>query len=164
MTLVEMVVSLSIMGLALGAMLIGFVKTQEQTKYQSAYETSVSYAEQAMEYALYTPYSDFFTTNTASGRYMAGGYFYSNVSFTNFIATKYRGHSITLTNISNLATEQSLPLDDLGSYVINRHVKITPPTGSDTNLEYVLITVSNTWTFLGRPQAPIVLATIRNNP
>ncbi len=171
MTLTEVIVSAGIMGVAVAALTGGFIKSIEFSKYQSAYQTSVTYAEQAMEYALYTPYADFSVTNNTQQRYVSPlpsgatpGIFYSTVAFTNSFITTKNGVSQTLTNITKLATEVNLPLDDLGSYVTDRRVLINRPTGADTNLDYVVVTVSNSWTFLSRPQAPIVLRTIRDNP
>ena len=41
---------------------------------------------------------------------------------------------------------------------------IPSPSAADTNLDYVVLVVSNRWNFLGRTQRPIVITTIRNNP
>lgn len=167
-TLVEVMVYAAIMGVTLSAIILGFLKSIELSKYQSAYQTSVSYAEQALEYALYTPYADFSVTNNTQQRYVSTlptgttpGIFYSKVAFTNSITTVNNGALQTIVNVTKLATESNLPLDDLGSYVTDRTVLINKPSGADTNLDYAIITVSNSWTFLNRSQLPVVLRTIR---
>lgn len=173
MTLVETVVCSAILAMTVATLLFGFVKGQEAAKYQSAYQVAVSYAEQGLEYALYTPYTDFTTTNsgTLPPRYVSAlptgttpALFYSRISSTNIFATTRGGKPLTITNVNRLATETNLPLDDLGSYVTDRFVLIGKPSGADTNLDYVILIVSNRWNFLGRTQQPIVLTTLRNNP
>jgi prepilin-type N-terminal cleavage/methylation domain-containing protein len=168
-SLVEVMIASAILVIALGTILYSFTQSAQIAKYQSVYETSLSYAEQALEYSLSVPYSSFSQTNTASTVYCfpfptnsTTGYLYSTESFTNCIpTTTYAGAPITVTNVTLLATQNDLPLDDLGSYVTSRSVLVNRPSGADTNLNYVLITVSNAWTFLGRVQTPIILKTIR---
>jgi Tfp pilus assembly protein PilV len=170
-TLVEVMIASAILVLALGSILYSFTQTSQIAKYQSIYETSVSYAEQALEYAEAVSYSDFSQTNSSATRYVSpfptngvSGYFFSTEAFTNYISTTtYGGSPIVVTNVTLLATQTNLPLDDLGSYVTSRSVLISRPTGGDTNLDYVMITVSNAWTFQGRVQTPIILQTIRSN-
>lgn len=173
MTLVEVVVCSAVLALSVATLMFGFVKGQEAAKYQSAYQVAVSYAEQGLEYALYTPYTDFMVTNdsTTPMRYVSTlptattpALFYSRISSTNIFATTRGGKPLTITNINRLATETNLPLDDLGSYVTDRFVLVRKPSGADTNLDYMVLLVSNRWNFLGRTQQPIVLTTIRNNP
>jgi type II secretory pathway pseudopilin PulG len=173
MTLVETVVCFAILAMSVAMLLLGFVKGQEVAKFQSAYQVAVSYAEQGLEYALYTPYTDFLTTNdsTAPMRYVSAiptgttpSLFYSRGVSTNIFPTTRGGRPITITNVNRLATETNLPLDDLGSYVTDRFILVRKPSGTDTNLDYVILMVSNRWRFLGRTQPPIVLTTIRNNP
>lgn len=173
MTLVEVVVCSAVLAMTAATLLFGFVKGQEAAKYQSAFQVAVSYAEQGLEYALYTPYTDFVVTNdsTTPLRYVSAipsastpGLFYSRISSTNIFQTTRGGKPLTITNVNRLATETNLPLDDLGSYVTDRFILIRKPSGADTNLDYVVILVSNRWNFLGRTQQPIVLTTIRNNP
>lgn len=173
MTLVEVVVSSALIALTTATLLFGFVKGQEAAKFESAYQVAVSYAEQAVEYTLYTPYSDFSVTNSTDlpTRYVTAlptagtpALFYTRFYTTNIYQTTRGGNPLAITNINRLATETNLPLDDLGSYVTDRYVLIGAPTGADTNLDYVVIMVSNRWNFLGRVQPPIVLTTLRNNP
>ena len=173
MTLVETVVCSAILAMSVAMLLLGFVKGQEVAKFQSAYQVAVSYAEQGLEYALYTPYTDFLTTNdsTTPMRYMSAiptgtnpSLFYTRVVSTNIFPTTRGGKSLTITNVNRLATETNLPLDDLGSYVTDRFILVSKPSGADTNLDYMILMVSNRWKFLGRTQPPIVLTTIRNNP
>lgn len=173
MTLVEVVVSSAILALTVATLLFGFVKGQEAAKFQSAYQVAVSYAEQGLEYALYTPYGDFSVTNDASQpvRYLSKiptgstpAFFYTRRMATNIFETTRGGKPLTITNVTRLGTETNLPLDDLGSYVTDRYVLVLKPSGADTNLDYVILIVSNCWQFLGRTQRPVVLTTIRNNP
>jgi type II secretory pathway pseudopilin PulG len=173
MTLVEVVVCSGVLALAAATLLFGFVKGQEAAKYQSAYQVAVSYAEQGLEYALYSPYSDFSVTNDTSlpPRYVSviptastPALFYSRAMSTNIFQTTRGGLQITITNVTRLATETNLPLDDLGSYVTDRFILVRKPSAADTNLDYVVLVVSNRWNFLGRTQRPIVITTIRNNP
>ncbi len=172
-TLMGAVDGSAILAMTVATLLFGFVKGQAVAKYQSAYQVAVSYAEQGIEFALYTPYTDFTTTNnsTAPMRYVSPmptattpGLFYSRHVTTNIFQTTRGGKPLTITNVNRLATETNLPLDDLGSYVTDRFVLVRKPSGADTNLDYVILMVSNRWNFLGRTQVPIVLTTLRNNP
>jgi len=168
-TLVEVIVATAITALAFAVALTSLLKGMEAAKWQSAYETACTYGEQALEYSLYIPYADF--SATAPGgttlNWVSNGLLYTTATATNFIPTTKNGSPYTLTNVTYLATQTSLPLDDLGSYVLTRSVYVTDRATwepAQTNLNYKLITVSNTWVFLGRTQSPIIFKTIRDSP
>ncbi len=117
----------------------------------------------------FVPYTDFANTipTGTSPNWVSNGFLYTTATSTNFIQTTKNGSPYTLTNVTYLATQSPLPLDDLGSYVVDRFVMVTDRSAlepASTNLNYKLITVSNTWTFLGRAMQPIVIQTIRDQP
>ncbi|MBI4023683.1 MAG: hypothetical protein HY360_01800 [Verrucomicrobia bacterium] len=168
-TFVEVIVSAAILALALGMVMTAAVKGLEVAKWQSDYETACSYAEQGLEYALFVPYSDFSNTapSESAPNWVSNSLLYTTATATNFIATTQMGTAITLTNVTYLATQTGLPLDDLGSYVLNRDVVVTDRTVLEpgaANLNYKLITVSNTWVFCGRTNPAIVYRVIRDMP
>lgn len=172
-TFIEVMVSAAIAVLAFGAVMTAALKAQQISKFQSAYQTACSYGEQAVEYALYIPYNDFSASapTTSSPNWVSNlsgvSYLYTTATSTNMIATTKDGAAFTLTNITFLGTQTSLPLDDLGSYILQRWVIIQDRSAvesSSTNVNYKFITVSNTWVFLGRSQPPIVYRTIRDSP
>lgn len=172
-TFIEVAISSAIAVLAFGAVMTAALRAQQISKFQSAYQTACSYGEQAVEYALYVPYADLSASapTTSSPNWASNisgvSYFYTTATSTNLIATTKDGDPFTLTNITFLGTQTSLPLDDLGSYILQRWVIIQDRSTlepSATNVNYKLITVSNTWVFLGRSQPPIVYRTIRDSP
>ncbi len=167
-TLVEAIVAAAISAIAFGVALTAIYRGMEVAKWQSAYETACTYGEQALEYSLYIPYGDFSASSPATSvNYVSNGQLFTTATATNLIATTKNGSPYTMTNITYLATQTSLPLDDLGSYILVRTVHVQDRTviePAQTNLNYKLITVSNTWVFLGRVQTPIVFKTIRDKP
>ncbi len=168
-TLVEVMIAAAISVLAIGMVMMATIKGLEMGKWQSAYQTACSYGEQGLEYALYVPYDDFSLTNATltSPNWVSNGFLYTTATGTNMINTTKDSNPYVLTNITYLATQTTLPLDDLGSYLLERYVVITDRTVLEpaaTNLNYKLVTVSNTWVFLGRTMPPIVYVTIRDAP
>ncbi len=169
MTLVEVMVATLVVGMTMGMVMTAMLKGLEIGKWQSAYETACSYGEQGLEYALFVPYTDFALSNytALSANWVSNGFLQTVATATNYIATTKNGSSYTLTNITYLATQGALPLDDLGSYILQRAIIVTDRSAlepSATNLNYKLVTVSNTWVFLGRNQRPIVYQIIRDAP
>ena len=169
-TLVEVMVAAAISGLAIGVIITSLMQCMRMARWQSAYETAYSYAEQGLEYALYVPYTDFALTayTSPSVNWVSNGFLYSVATGTNFInTTDNYGTARVMTNITYLATQQTLPLDDLGSIVLERDVLVQDRTvvePAGTNSSYKLIIASNTWTFLGRAMPPIIIQTIRDAP
>jgi hypothetical protein len=168
-TLVEVLVAAAVGAICLGVMMTAAVRMVEIGKWQSAYETATSYGEQALEFAMYVPYSNLTNTtpSATSISWVSNSQLYSTATATNLIATTKNGLPFTLTNVTHLATQSQLPLDDLGSYVVSRSVTVTDRSGlepSSANLNYKLITVSNQWAFRGRDMPPIVLSVIRDQP
>ena len=172
-TFLEVMISAAISLITFGAVLTAALRAQQLAKFQSAYQTACSYGEQALEYSLYIPYTDYALSGptATSPNYVSNSagvnYLYTTATATNFIATAKDGAAFTLTNITYLATQIDLPLDDLGSYILQRWVIIQDRAAVEpaaTNLNYKHITVSNTWIFLGRTQPPIVYTTIRDAP
>lgn len=168
-TLVEVMIATAIAAIAFGAVVNAVLKGLEFGKWQSDYETACSYGEQALEYAMYVPYSDLsLTTYTPpSANWISNGLLYSTATATNYINTTQNGSPFVLTNITYLATQNTLPLDDLGYCTLQRTVAVTDRSALEpaaTNLNYKLITVSNVWTFMGRTNPPIVYQIIRDAP
>ena len=166
-TLVEVMVATAVAAMSLGMMMIAAVRMMEIGKWQSAYETATSYGEQALEFALYVPYSDLTNTTVSSTSWVSNSQLYSTATATNLIFTTKNSSPFTLTNVTYLATQDSLPLDDLGSYIVSRSVTVADRSALEpaaTNLNYKLITVTNQWVFLGRTMPPIVMSIIRDQP
>ncbi len=152
-----------------GVVMYAVIRTMELAKWQTVYETACSYSEQALEYSLYIPYANFANTAPTASKpdYVVNGVLYTTASSTNYIQTTRLGAPYTLTNITYLATQVQLPLDDLGSYVVQRTVYVADRTAIEptaTNVNYKLITVSNTWQFRGRTMTPIVYQVLRDAP
>jgi hypothetical protein len=161
-------VAAAITVLAFGAIFTSAMKGMEMGKWQSAYETAYSYGEQGLEYALFIPYSNFSATNGSSSvDWVSNGFLMSSACATNLINTTQNGSPFVLTNITRFGTQTQLPLDDLGSFVLQRFVMVADRSSvepASTNVNYKLITVSNVWVFMGRAMPPIVLQTIRDKP
>jgi hypothetical protein len=169
LTLVEVLVAATLATITLGTMMIAAIRMMEISKWQSAYETATSYGEQALEFSLYVPYSDLTNTtpSSTSVSWVSNNLLYSTATATNLIATTKNGSPFTLTNVTHLATQNQLPLDDLGSYVVSRLVTVSDRSTfepASTNLNYKLITVSNSWIFRGRTMPVIVMSVIRDQP
>ncbi len=169
MTLVEVMVATAVSALVFGVTIWCLMQAMSLGKWQSVYETACSYGEQALEYALYVPYTDFARSapTVTAPNYVSNGLLYTTATSTNLIQTTQNGLPYTLTNITYLATQNLLPLDDLGSYLVSRTVTVTDRSQIEpamTNLNYTLITVSNTWQFRGQTQLPIVYRVIRDSP
>jgi hypothetical protein len=167
-SLVEVMVATAITVMTFAMVMIATMKGLEVGKWQSAYETACTYGEQAVEYALYVPYTDFSNTNSLSSvNWVSGGMLYTSATATNLINTTKNGNPFVLTNITFLGTQSTLPLDDLGSYVLVRNVYVSDRSTVEpalVNVNYKLITVSNSWVFLGRQMPSIVYQTIRDAP
>lgn len=168
-TLVEVLVTAAVAAVSLGVMMTAAMRMLEIGKWQSAYETATSYAEQALEFSLYVPYGDLTNTTPSSTSisWVSNSQLYSTATATNLISTTKNGSPFILTNVTHLATQSQLPLDDLGSYVVSRIVTVTDRSvlePGSTNLNYKLIMVSNSWSFCGRTMPPIVMSVIRDQP
>lgn len=168
-TLIEVMVAAAVVTLVVGIILATVIKCSEMSKWQSDYQAACSYGEQALEYAIYVPYSDLSLTNYTppSPNWVSNGLLVTRATSTNYINTTQMGGPYTLTNITYLATEASLPLDDLGNYIVSRNVAVTDRSVIEPgaiNVDYKLITVSNSWVFLGRTMPPIVYQVIRDAP
>jgi type II secretory pathway pseudopilin PulG len=168
-TFIEVVVAMALSVAAFGAAMYACQRASQIAKYQSSYEVACTYGEQAMEYALAVPYTDLSQAapTAASPNWVSNGFFYSNATSTNLIQTTSMGAPVVLTNITRLGTWQNLSLDDLGNYVLTRWVMVQDRSAIEptaTNLNYKLISVSNTWVFLGRTNTPVVYVTIRDQP
>lgn len=168
-TLAEVMVATAVSVMTFGVVMYAIIRTLELSKWQSVYETACSYSEQALEYSMFMPYANFANTAPTASRpeYVSNGVLYTTATSTNLIATTRNGAAYTLTNVTFLATQIQLPLDDLGSYVVQRTVYVADRTAIEpaaTNVNYKLITVSNTWQFRGRTMAPIVYQVLRDQP
>ncbi|MDD2710971.1 MAG: hypothetical protein PHV34_23585 [Verrucomicrobiae bacterium] len=167
-TLIEVITAAAVTVMAFGVVMTSAMKGLEIGKWQSAYETACSYGEQALEYALFVPYTDFSATDGSSTvNWVTNGLLMTSATATNYINTTKDGLPMVVTNVTFLATQTTLPLDDLGSYVLQRTVSVQDRSVIEpalTNLNYKLITVSNTWVFRGRAMSPIVFRTIRDKP
>lgn len=168
-TLAEVLVAAAVTVMTFGVVMYSLMRVRELSKWQSVYETACSYAEQAMEYSMYMPYSNFSNTAPTASKpdYVSNGVLYTTATSTNVIATTKDGAAYQLTNVTYMATMTQLPLDDLGSYVVQRTVYVADRTTvepTQTNVNYKLITVTNTWIFRGRVQNPIVYQVIRDQP
>jgi hypothetical protein len=150
-------------------MMTAAVRMVEIGKWQSAYETATSYGEQALEFARYVHYGNLTNTTPSASAisWISNSQLYSTATATNLISTTKNGLPFVLTNVTFLATQSQLPLDDLGSYVVSRSITVSDRSTlepASTNLNYKLITVSNQWIFRGRSMPPIVLSVIRDQP